>query len=83
MFELFIYSRKWWIHAHANDVGSLLTCIVDGAVLVSVGSSEQLHQVLPAPHFSYPGTKLIQVEASIAIVVEILEYLLEVRDVLG
>lgn len=65
-----------------NFTGSLLTCIIDGAVLVSVGSSEQLHQVLPAPHVSYPGAKLVQVEASVPIVVEILEYLLEVRDVL-
>ena len=82
MFELFNCSRKWWIRAHVKYLGSLLTCIVDGAVLVSVGSSEQLHQVLPAPHVSYPCTKLVQVEASIPIVVEILEYLLEVRDVL-
>ena len=65
----------------SSPVGSSLTCIVDGAVLVGVGSCEQLHQVLPAPHISYPGTKLIQVEASIPIVIEILEYLLEVRDV--
>lgn len=63
-------------------MGSLLTCIVDGAILVSVGSSEQLHQVLPAPHVSYPGTKLVQVKASVPIAVEILEYLFEVRDIL-
>ena len=61
---------------------SLLTCIVNGAVLVGVGSSEQLHQIFPAAHVSYPGTQLFQVEASIPVVVEVLEYLLEVRDVL-